>query len=418
MAIIWINNPFDNLEAEGSRPQRYAMLSSELAKRGHRVVWWTSDYSHVHKRPRTDARGTPLPPAFKTGAGAEIRLVPTLPYSGNVSFRRIRSHRLYAEIWHKTAMASVRSGDLEAPDVIISSLPPLSTFRYAPAFRNEFGTRLVTDIQDAWPESFEGLLPGPAFLRSLLWKTLFARERLLAQKAYTEADLITGVGDAYLQLARKAGATCPVRKFRLGIGECLKSLPRETGETVRIVYGGNMGKSYDLATLVSAVRDLISRGTDIRLDLAGAGTEEPRIKRAASGCPAIEFHGFLNRDAYRALLSDAHIGIIPMYAKSLVAVPNKVADYAASGLSVINSLPGETADLISEYDAGLKYEAGNAGSLMAAILELVSNRNKLATQRLNSLKMAEKEFLADGIYPEFCREIEECSGKRMQITSN
>ena len=113
---VWIENPFDNLPAEGFRPQRYWLMAEAFAKAGHDVTLWTSDFSHAKKAPRTILSS---PDAFR------IRLVRTLPYRSNVSLARIRSHRAYARRWLDEARADAKANG--APDIVVVSLPPLST---------------------------------------------------------------------------------------------------------------------------------------------------------------------------------------------------------------------------------------------------------------------------------------------------
>ena len=166
---IWLCNPFDNLEEEGARPQRYALLSGELARRGHEVTWWTSAFSHARKAPRVAADGrTPLAHSYRNANGVSMRLLEAPPYSRNVSLRRIFSHRAFARVWRQTTLAAVASGELPRPDLIVTSLPPLATHETARALRDAFTCRLAVDVQDAWPEAFEGLLPFPAPLRRLV----------------------------------------------------------------------------------------------------------------------------------------------------------------------------------------------------------------------------------------------------------
>ena len=56
---------------------------------------------------------------------------------------------------------------------------------------------------------------------------------------------------------------------------------------------------------------------------------------------------------YRELLAACHVGLICVKPNTHVVVPNKACDYAAAGLALVNSLPGELAGLIDKYNAGV-----------------------------------------------------------------
>ena len=85
---VWIQNPFDGLPSEGGRKQRYWLMAEAFLRAGHRVTYWTSDFSHATKRRRALSGTVP--------DGMEIVLVPTMPYRGHRSLRRVASHRAYA----------------------------------------------------------------------------------------------------------------------------------------------------------------------------------------------------------------------------------------------------------------------------------------------------------------------------------
>jgi len=145
--IFWINSPFDPLPLEGGRPMRYELLAKALVALGHDVVWWSSDFHHLRKEKRS------LEPAYHCD-GFEVRLISTLPYFSNVSWRRLLSHRRYAVSWRTMAVAALNEKELQPPDTIILSMPPLGLFDQAKKFRDEYGCKIVVDIQDAWPENF------------------------------------------------------------------------------------------------------------------------------------------------------------------------------------------------------------------------------------------------------------------------
>ena len=130
--VVWIQNPFDSLPLEGSRKMRYWLMCEAFARAGWRVLLFTSDFSHATKGRRAveATRGTresretwggeaglaasassigeaglaslatlssPASPNFS------LHFIPTRPYSRNVSFARVASHRAYARAWLKMA---------------------------------------------------------------------------------------------------------------------------------------------------------------------------------------------------------------------------------------------------------------------------------------------------------------------------
>ena len=341
---VWIVNPFDNLPPEGYRPQRYWLMARAFAQAGHQVTYWTSDFSHAHKAPR-QFKETIAPDGFR------LTLVPTAPYPANICLRRVRSHRALARTWRQMAAASP-----ERPDVVIASLPPLSLASGALAFCRTVGARFVVDVQDAWPETFYRVAPA--------W--LFAPLRAVARRIYRAADAVTAVAARYLDLARSYGATAPAHLCHLGIDLPPRPALRSPSRHLNLLYLGAMGKSYDLETVIDAIKET----DDAELDLAGTGPKEKALRARAADCPRIRFHGYLDAAALQTLFAQADAGVIPMFPDSCVGVPNKLADYVAAGLRIVNSLPGETADLIARFAAGAFYAAGDVQSFKDAVSAL------------------------------------------------
>ena len=400
---VWIVNPFDNLPPEGYRPQRYWLMASAFARAGHRVTYWSSDFSHAHKAARnlkclghlkaissTEGIHAPkslAPNAFIAAEGFRLLLVPTRPYPTNICLRRIISHRTLARTWRQMASAVP-----ERPDVIIASLPPLSLAASALAFSREVGALFVADIQDAWPETFYRVAPA--------W--LFAPLRSTARRIYRAADAITGVATRYLDLAKSYGATAPMHLCHLGIELKVKSEEGIVPSSLfTLLYLGAMGKSYDLETVIDAVKEM----EDVAFDIAGTGPKEAALRKRAADCPRIRFHGYLSSDELQRLLANADAGVIPMFPDSCVGVPNKIADYAAAGLRVINSLPGETADIISRFAAGTFYTAGDVASFKAAVNAL---RDPSPAFAPNDFRAA---FDADRLYAGYVSFVQSVSGQ-------
>ena len=383
--VVWIQNPFDNLPSEGYRKQRYWLMCEAFVRAGHQVVFWTSDFSHAKKTKRDVRLET-------EDGGIEVRLIPTLPYPKNVCFARIQSHRAYAREWLRIALDNrtiEHSEQSNIPSLIITSTPTLSAAAAALAIGRALGARVVVDVMDAWPETFERLAP-----RGLRWltKPFLAGMYRTARRIYREADLVTGVCERYRKLTGREDYYLAYHGIALkrdeGRGKKEVGWFAGAARKIRLVYAGNLGKTYDLATVVRAVEE----NGDFELDVAGFG----EFKCA---CPRVRFHGLLSEQDLQTLLGRCDGGIVPMRPDSWVGVPYKFCDYSQAGLAIVSSLGGESSALLEKYRCGATYDAGDAASLAAAI------RKVMTFVRGASRTMCAAEFDARKIYDDYVKRV-------------
>ena len=377
---VWIQNPFDNLPSEGYRKQRYWMMCEAFVRAGHDVVFWTSSFSHARKKYRS-----------LEGLGCfEVRLIQTRPYLKNVSLARIRSHRAYACEWLKRVSDLPNFPNIpNVPNLIVSSSPTLSAAVAALKIGRALGSKVVVDVMDAWPETFERLAP-----RGLRWltKPFLLGMRRTARRVYREADLVTGVCERYRELTGRSDYYLAYHgiegKREDGIGKRDEEWFAGANRKIRLVYAGNLGKTYDLGTVVRAVE----ANGDFELDVAGFGEFK-------CDCPRVRFHGLLSELDLQALLQRSDIGIVPMRADSWVGVPYKFCDYSKAGLAIVSSLGGESSALLEKYRCGVTYRAGDPDSLAAAI------RKAMTLKRGASRTMCANEFDAAKIYDAYAAHV-------------
>lgn len=395
----WICNPFDRLPVEAGSLGRYARLSEALADLGHSVTWWTADFSHSLKLARRADEVTP-----KTNCA--IRLIAVRPYQKNVSLQRIRSHRDYARNLLLALSAESERGD--CPDLIVVSLPPIGATAKVVHWARESAIPIVVDVQDVWPDSFRLLMP-PGLLFDALSRVLFWYARRSVVRALEQADRVTATCQTYAEWAKAYGGQVE-QFYYLGAasrrpGSCSTELHgiRHSGK-LHVLYAGSMGRVYDLKTIIYAVAILKARGHLIRLDFAGGGQQEAALgalvmSLGLSDC--VQIHGFLDRQAFDALLQSADVGVIGMHASSQVAMPNKIADYLSAGLAIANSLPGELESKLSEYGCGYSYQAGKPESLCGVLRPFLENPEMLVAAKAAACRLFDAEFDADKIYPNY-----------------
>jgi glycosyltransferase involved in cell wall biosynthesis len=328
---IWILNPYDDVPAEG-KPQRFWTLAAELSAQGHEVVWWSSDWSHRRKA-RRQAPSASVP--------FQLRLVPTPPYRKNLSLARIWNHRKFGQNLYREACEAVHSGALAKPDVILASMPPMEGPMAALRLRKRYGCRVVTDIMDAWPETWLQVVKGsppssprqrstgrplspppqsggelPRIGNTGRWvgaKLALARLLLspyyrMLRRACQESDAVSAQSVTFAAFAKQYGARAEVHVCYLGAdaivneASCGGSLPGASGEEatksakagklaadqattsnqrpgkLRLLYLGAMERSYDLETLVAACRHLLEAGRSLELHFAGEGAKLAQLQ--------------------------------------------------------------------------------------------------------------------------------------------
>lgn len=388
-----------------------------LAEQGNDVTWWSADFSHRRKERRcacdrrTDAPITDyrLPAEARQSEGG-THLLPVRPYQKNISFRRFLSHRDYAKGIRKI-VREVLEGQRQAPDVIILSLPPLGVYEAVAPLQKKGLCRIIVDIMDAWPETFERLLPFPRPLRSWVGKLIFAGQFRSARRAYRGADGISAVAQNYLNLAKRYGATCPTHLCYHGT-DIPKAAPEireiKTGEPVRLVYIGALERSYDLKTVFEAIKILRSESIPVRLDIAGGGTMEKEFRQSCQDKKLlgpegpVSFHGFLDQPELKKRLAQSHLGLVPMDPASGVQVPYKAADYTAAGLPILSCLGNELQDLIEAHTIGHTYRFGKAPSLADAIKHQRNRPDSYRKAQVNAFQLAKESFDRSGSYSKLC----------------
>ena len=421
---VWLVNPFDDVPGENLPPLRYWTLARILAARGHDVTWWTADWSHRRKSRRT------VDHAIRVDEGFSVRPVPVRPYTRNVSLARLRSHADFGRGFERLATESLAAGAMERPDIVLASLPPLEGAEAASRISRRADATFIVDVQDLWPETFARLVPGPAFIRGplarLLCGGMYRRRAAVLATADGLAATTTTYADVALHDVRAdlPRHVCPVGAYV----EEFPPPPRlvdpvppaagavsnaKTFEPIRCVYSGSLGSGQDLHALVGAARALSASGTRAVLHVAGSGPLEPMLRSAAAavrGSCELVVHGLLPRAEYVRLLGSCDVGLVLVKPESLVALPNKACDYAAAGLALVNSLPGELADLIAAHEAGVPYVAGDGGSLAAAITALAADRRRLLAMRQAARRLAVAAFDRDRAYPRFADWLETLAG--------
>jgi glycosyltransferase involved in cell wall biosynthesis len=358
--LVWVVSPFASIPPPESA-DRYAYVCAELVRRGASVTQFVSRFDHHLKRPR-EPRHPPwrCVEVFEPG------------YAANVSHRRVLSHAVFdLSLPFVLAREALRSGK---PDAILAALPHNGGAAIAMVFARAMGAVSILDVHDTWPESLLGIgtLKGWRSVPFCFWKGL-------ADFAYRRADHVFAESVRYALRADSVRSSAGhSRAAPIYLGGDLgyyrrvppaESLPPEVaGARVLVAYAGTLGRNYDLDCVLQAFSQFSSIVPGAGLMLLGAGEREVELReRIGSQVPNGWVSGRLPHATLVGYLKRAQVGLNCFRAGGNVAYSYKLNDYLLAGLPVVNSLPGESAEMILDNGLGFSYEAGDAGSLELAL---------------------------------------------------
>ena len=360
---------------------RFAYLAGLLSKR-HDVEIVTSDFQHSKKRHRDE-----------TGAERAFRVtfLHEPGYGKNVSIKRFQSHF----VWGRNVARYLRGR--KRPDVIYCAVPSLSGPLAAAEYCKATGVRFLLDVQDLWPEAFR-----MAFRVPVLSDMAFAPFRLMADRIYRQADGVTAVSRSYAEYVAEINGRIPAPEYvYLGTNletfdaNAARNRPAERGGGLCLGYCGTLGSSYDLTAVLDALALLRGRGVrPPRFLVMGSGPRRAEFERyAAEKGLDVEFTGLLPYDRMCGRLAACDMVVNPIVGTSVASIINKHADYAASGLPVLNTQNSEEyRALVERYRMGFNCENGNTAQLADRLRQLMEDPELRGEMGRNARRCAEECF--------------------------
>ena len=377
---------------------RFWYIADILADKGHNIEIVTTQFSHRTKKHRslTGEQGNQL--KYK------LTMLNESGYKKNVSLKRFYSHYTFGRNLKRYL------SNRNKPDMIYCAVPSLDAAYVAAQFANDNNIKFVIDIQDLWPEAFKMVFNKP-----IISDLAFSPMNKKANYIYNSADNIIAVSETYVNRALAAN-----QNLKKGISVFLgtdlsyfdtfakENKVNKPLEEIWLAYIGTLGHSYDLNTVIDALSILKDKGiNNIKFIVMGDGPLKVKFQDYAKAKKVYaEFTGRLNYEKMVGILGSCDLAVNPIRSNSAGSIINKVGDYAAAGLPVINTQEcQEYQDLISSYDAGINCENGNPVDLAENLLSLYSDSKLRKKMGENNRKLAEDKFDRNKTYPNLISEI-------------
>lgn len=358
---------------------------AEILSQNHDVELITSDFFHDRKEYLNLINVNKFP--FKITALHEKK------YTKNICINRLYSHFM----WGKAVKRYL--DNREVPDVIYCAVPPLKVAEQVGKYACQNSVRYIVDIQDLWPEAFQMVFNMP-----IISNIIFYPLKKLADKAYMNADAVCAVSESYVKRALNVNRKNAVGKavflgteleyFDQNVKQYEQTIIKKEGE-LWLAYCGSLGDSYDIKCVIDALAILKKKNLiPPKFIVMGCGEKATEFKDYADERNvSVLFTGYLPYKEMCGLLCECDITVNPIVKGSAASIINKHADYAASGLPVLNTQESEEyRNLIDKYTMGFNCKNSDPEDLSEKMMELISSEKLRKTMGKNARKCAEEKF--------------------------
>lgn len=338
--------------------ERLASIEAVLREQGYDCTYITSDFHHISKKPHQ----VDLPHCIQ---------IPTMPYKKNISVQRILSHIRFArDAFRKVAEIQ--------PDLVYAEVPPNSLSREAARYKKKHPeTKVILDIFDMWPEGF------PDNRAKKLLALPFRVWAWFRNRGLSKADLVITECDLFRNRLQKHLKNTPNHTLHLCRPSATTEQVRTVTETgaIHLCYLGSINNIID----IPAIAGLIEQVQKLRpavLHIIGDGeTRDLFIDRVKTTGAEVQFHGKIYDPVQKqAIFDQCHYGLNIMKDSVFIGLTMKSLDYFAGGLPIVNTIAGDTYQLVENLGIGVNLDR-NCPERTAAMLANITPEENLAMRR-------------------------------------
>lgn len=318
-------------------------------------------------------------------------------YKKNLSIKRVYSHIVFAY-----KLRRFLNSLQEIPTTIYCAMPTSTAAYICGKYCKKHRVKFVIDVIDLWPDSLIPILDG---IRGKLLKFLLFPWKFITIQAYKMADVILGESKRYTNEAALYNDKVSVYPLYLGVDKKVvnrliansKLVLNKRDNELWIGYAGSLGTSYDFETLIKGVANLNGQYS-YKLFFIGDGVCRAEIETLINQYAVnAEITGFLEYGDLLKYLFYCDIAVNIFRDDTKVVHSYKFNDYVATNCFILNSLPGETAEMIEQYEIGLNFDF-RENSFDKILLRCFKFWDDYKERKMNNEKLANELLNKERIY--------------------
>lgn len=342
-----IVTPFDNY----SYNVRVKYIEKCLYSMGYDVLVLSADFDHRKKCHYSAKRDS-------------LELLHVPEYKSNLSFQRMYSHYYFAKSVYNR-LREVR------PELIYGSTPPNFLVKFLAKYKRRFhDVRLVFEIGDLWPETLplSGKIKTVASPFLYVWKAL--RDNYINQGdgVICECNLFKDVIGRHVKL-QNAQTIYLCKENKLD-----NFSPKPIKDTLNFAYVGSINNIIDTDLIVDILKS-VKQYCPVHFDIIGDGEKADELEKGCKGA-GIDYvnHGLVYDEQQKlSILGQCQFAFNIMKTSVMVGATMKSLEYFHSGLILINNIPADTEDILSQYGCGFNVNKENIDTISNEIAKLTAD---------------------------------------------
>ena len=400
---VWILQTGEPLIIDGkdSRLMRGMNLANKLVDRGHKVLFFSSNFNHQEKKFRYKNNKI-----IKYHRNLSFNLIQSPGYKKNISLARFYDHLILAKNLNK-----IINKEKSKPDIVFIGYPPIEISYVMAKWLNKKNIPYILDVKDQWPDLIVEVFPKK--LHFIIRLFLFPYYYCL-KKTIEYSSAITSMSNSFINWSLKFSKkknkpfknVIPLASYKKKINYKKKILSDKwcdkneifKSNSFNILFLGSISRSFDFDTILKCAKEM--KNTNIEFIICGEGELKEYLIENSKDLENIKFTGWIDNNKINSIANRSILAIAPYRNLKNFKdnIPNKILDYISHGLPILSPLKGEVASLIKNKKIGLCYKDGSSISLKKNIYELLNNKNMLNLYSSNAKKIYKEHYNYNLVY--------------------
>ena len=370
-------------------------LCIELFKRGHEVTVLTG-YPQYPKGKIYDGFGFNIP-YEKEWNGIRIERVKMKP-RGKTPIGLLNN--CYSFV--KEANKWVKKCQEKFDAVYVFEVSPVTVGLPAITYKNKFGTPVIFNVQDLWPENVEVVL-------GITFKPIISIINRIVDKIYKNSDYILCSSKSFVKNIALRGVNEEKLFFwpqfcNMPDTDKMKKPDEYSDEDFKVAFTGNIGVAQGLDLLVEAANKM--KNEKIKWYLVGDGRARDALQKKVLELgleKTVIFTGRVSEQEANAYIHFADCAYLSFLDNKLfdMTIPAKLQSYLACEAPILAAVDGESKEILLEAECGV-ISHRDADGLCAAVKEMM-NKKSIETERMrnNSKDYFEENFSKETVLRDF-----------------